>query len=248
MMSASQPDPTAASAPGGAVPRRVVASFVDEVAMAQAEVANAADAADNVAMNVRMVGAMLSQIQVGVQAAAEGTDASSAAAQRALAGVEETDKRIHHLAELGDEIGRIVKLITTIAKQTNMLALNAQIEAARAGSHGAGFAVVAAEVKALARESASAAREIESRIDAIKNATGQAAASMQQAHGGMVEVHRLVGSVAGSMAEQRGLVDSVGTYVDDAGKSVDEIAKTVGHSRDAIADAVGRARESLAGP
>src|SRR6185295_7574515 len=81
------------------------------------------------------------------------------------------------MAKLGSsssEVGEIVKVITSIAEQTNLLALNATIEAARAGEAGKGFAVVASEVKDLAQETAKATEEISSRIQTIQTDTSAA--------------------------------------------------------------------------
>ena len=225
-------------------PSPALRAFVDEVALAQGEVSSAAGSADGVVMNVRMVGAMIGQIQHGLQDAAAGTSASSTAAEKALSGVEATDARLRHLAELGEQIGMIVKVISNIAKQTNMLALNAQIEAARAGEQGRGFAVVAQEVKTLARETAGAAEEIDRRIEAIHHATEEAAESMRQTHESVVRVHGLVGTVATSVAEQKSLVDTVQTYVEEAAQSVEDIAKAITCSHDSLDAAVLRAREA----
>jgi methyl-accepting chemotaxis protein len=237
---------SAPNAPGAAPFESQLTQLVDEIAATQGEVSGAAMSADMVVMSVRMVGAMVSQIQVGIQDTARSTAASSDSAQKALDAVQLTDDRITHLAELGEQIGKILKTIAVIAKQTDMLALNAQIEAARAGDQGAGFAVVAQEVKALARASAISAKEIGRHIDAIRAATNSAAASMRVAHASMADTYARVGTAASSVAEQRSLIESIGSYVADAGNSVEEIARNVSHASDSLGGVVGRAREVLA--
>lgn len=225
---------------------RELRAFVDEATLAQVDASSAAASADGVVMNVRMVSAMMGQIIHGITDAHAGTTASAESSEKALAGVEATDVRIRHLAELGEQIGVIVKAITDIAKQTNMLALNAQIEAARAGNQGRGFAVVAQEVKSLARDTAKAADEIGERIDAIRQATSDAAESMRATKVEMVEVHGLVGRVATAVVEQQGLVEAVQTYMQEADASVEDIARTVARTNERLGVAVVSARECLA--
>ena len=87
---------------------------------------------------------------------------------------------ITNLNKKANEIQEIVSLITSFAEQTNLLALNASIEAARAGSHGAGFAVVAREVRKLAEESGKATTEIAALISQIKNETNMAVTVTEQ--------------------------------------------------------------------
>ena len=91
---------------------------------------------------------------------------SSRIAGEAVAQAKKTDSRINELSQAAGRIGDVVKLITAIAEQTNLLALNATIEAARAGEAGRGFAVVASEVKALASQTAKATEEIGTQIGA----------------------------------------------------------------------------------
>src|SRR6185369_8085820 len=93
---------------------------------------------------------------------------------RIRSNVQETAKKIKRLGESSQQIGEIVKLIDDIADQTNMLALNAAIQAAMAGEQGKGFSVVAEEVRRLAERSAGATREIASLVKSIQDDTAEA--------------------------------------------------------------------------
>ncbi|SCZ38388.1 methyl-accepting chemotaxis protein [Pseudomonas sp. LAIL14HWK12:I2] len=96
--------------------------------------------------------------------------------------VQNTAQMIEGLAEQGRDIGKVLDVIRAIAEQTNLLALNAAIEAARAGEAGRGFAVVADEVRALAHRTAQSTQEIEKMVAGIQNGTGEAVSSMQQSN------------------------------------------------------------------
>src|SRR5262249_33499455 len=104
---------------------------------------------------------------------------SSRLAADAVSEAERTSFTIDEMATVAKEIGRVTELITAIAGQTNLLALNATIEAARAGEAGRGFAVVAQEVKALAAQTANATQEINSKIEAMRNATTRSVAAIE---------------------------------------------------------------------
>ncbi|KQV21966.1 chemotaxis protein [Pseudomonas sp. Root329] len=119
------------------------------------------------------------------QAAREGRDRvveTVGAIQTMTHDVQNTSVMIEGLATQGRDIGKVLDVIRAIAEQTNLLALNAAIEAARAGEAGRGFAVVADEVRALAHRTAQSTQEIEKMVAGIQNGTGHAVASMQQSN------------------------------------------------------------------
>ena len=119
------------------------------------------------------------------QAAREGRDRvveTVGAIQTMTQDVQNTSVMIEGLAAQGRDIGKVLDVIRAIAEQTNLLALNAAIEAARAGEAGRGFAVVADEVRALAHRTAQSTQEIEKMVAGIQNGTGEAVNSMQQSN------------------------------------------------------------------
>jgi twitching motility protein PilJ len=111
--------------------------------------------------------------------------------------IQETSKRIKRLGESSQEIGDIVGLITEIADQTNILALNAAIQASTAGDAGRGFAVVADEVQRLAERAGNATKQIEGLVNTIQADTNEAVKSMEMSTAGVVS--------GASMAEESGV-------------------------------------------
>ncbi len=106
---------------------------------------------------------------------------STTGMERVRSATEELATRVHDLGKRSAQIGAIVETIDDIASQTNLLALNAAIEAARAGEHGKGFAVVADEVRKLAERSSGATREIRDMIRLVQSGAGEAVDAMKQA-------------------------------------------------------------------
>ncbi|WVM90976.1 methyl-accepting chemotaxis protein [Halopseudomonas pachastrellae] len=113
-------------------------------------------------------------------AAADVVSATMSDLRRLAADVEEAAGVINNLEQDTDKIGGVLSVIEGIAEQTNLLALNAAIEAARAGEQGRGFAVVADEVRALAARTQDSTRDIQQMIQKLQSGTGQAVAVMQR--------------------------------------------------------------------
>ncbi|HEY1103250.1 MAG TPA: methyl-accepting chemotaxis protein [Burkholderiaceae bacterium] len=115
--------------------------------------------------------------------------------------IQETSKRIKRLGESSQEIGEITELISDITEQTNVLALNAAIQAASAGDAGRGFSVVAEEVQRLAERSSDAARQIAALVKAIQTDTQDAVAAMERSTRGVVEGARLSDNAGSALTE-----------------------------------------------
>ena len=115
--------------------------------------------------------------------------------------IQDTSKRIKRLGESSQEIGEITELISDITEQTNVLALNAAIQAASAGEAGRGFSVVAEEVQRLAERSADATRQIAALVKAIQTDTQDAVAAMERSTQGVVEGARLSDSAGTALTE-----------------------------------------------
>ena len=115
--------------------------------------------------------------------------------------IQETAKRIKRLCESSQEIGEITELISDITEQTNVLALNAAIQAASAGEAGRGFSVVAEEVQRLAERSGDATRQIAAIVRAIQTDTQDAVAAMERSTQGVVEGARLSDAAGSALAD-----------------------------------------------
>ena len=135
--------------------------------------------------------------------------------------IQETSKRIKRLGESSQEIGEIVELIDDIADQTNILALNAAMQAAMAGEAGRGFAVVADEVQGLAERSSNATKQIEALVRTIQADTNEAVSSMEASTAGVVEGATLAENAGDALRE----IENVSTYIADLTRRIADSAQ-----------------------
>ncbi|MEQ4256393.1 methyl-accepting chemotaxis protein [Pseudomonas syringae] len=171
--------------------------------------------ADNMGNTERLAQDNAQQTRIGRTSMEE----ASSSLQQIATSLSSTAKVIDTLGQRSQEIGSIVGVITSIADQTNLLALNAAIEAARAGEQGRGFAVVADEVRSLASRTREATDEISGMIASIQQETGNAISTMQQGNTLMQEGLSLNAKVASALAQ------------------IDEQSRSAGHQFAAITTA-----------
>jgi methyl-accepting chemotaxis protein len=167
------------------------------------------------------------------QAAREGRDRvveTVGAIQTMTQDVQNTSVLIEGLATQGRDIGKVLDVIRAIAEQTNLLALNAAIEAARAGEAGRGFAVVADEVRALAHRTAQSTQEIEKMVAGIQNGTGEAVQSMQQSNQrtqNTLEMARAAGVALEQITQSISLINERNLVIASASEEQAQVSREV---------------------
>ncbi|OTG93098.1 methyl-accepting chemotaxis protein [Acinetobacter sp. ANC 3832] len=143
--------------------------------------------------------------------------------------IQETSKRIKRLGESSQEIGNIVSLINDIADQTNILALNAAIQASMAGEAGRGFAVVADEVQRLAERSASATKQIETLVKTIQTDTNEAVISMEQTTSEVVRGANLAKDAGVALDEIQSVSNNLAKLIASISESAKLQSASAGH-------------------
>jgi len=140
---------------------------------------------------------------------------------------ESTNQIIGKLGDSSQKIGKVVKLITSIAQQTNLLALNATIEAARAGEAGKGFAVVANEVKELAKQTAKATDEIGAQIDAIQADTKTSVQAIADITKIINQIATISATVAAATEEQSSTTNDISRNVSEVAQGTKDIGRNI---------------------
>ena len=196
-----------------------------EQTAAQASVVSAAS--EEVSMNVSVVATGSEEMLASIREISKSANESARVAKNAVNVAEVTNQTIAKLGESSIEIGKVIKVITSIAQQTNLLALNATIEAARAGEAGKGFAVVANEVKELAKETAKATEEIGQKIDAIQADTKGAIQAIAEIGTIINQINDISSTIASAVEEQTATTNEIGRNISEAAKGAGEIARNI---------------------
>ncbi|MCI3946370.1 methyl-accepting chemotaxis protein [Pseudomonas syringae] len=159
---------------------RTIQRQSNEIEMAATAVNQMSAAVEEVASNAASASEVTSQSSTAAMAGRAQVDETVTAINLMVSKVQVTSTEVQGLAAMATDISKVLDVIRAIAEQTNLLALNAAIEAARAGEAGRGFAVVADEVRALAHRTQQSTREIEQMVSSIQTGTGNAVTAMEQ--------------------------------------------------------------------
>ena len=218
---------------------------VDDIGTSSRRMAQSADesrqsvnaisvAATQASTNVHSAAGATQQIFSSIGVISRQVQEASAIAVTATSEAQATNQRMAALMVSAGEVGAVIDLITEIASQTNLLAINASIEAARAGDVGKGFAVVAAEVKNLANQTALATGDIAAKIGAIQKSTQQAVQAIERITGIIANINAIQARIGDLVSEQEVATAAILRNVADASQgtvdvsvSIQAVAKTV---------------------
>lgn len=196
-----------------------------EETAAQANVVAAAS--EQVSKNVATVASSAEEMSASVREIAKNANDAAKVATEAVKVADDTNRTVAKLGESSVEIGKVIKVITSIAQQTNLLALNATIEAARAGEAGKGFAVVANEVKELAKQTATATEDISQKIEAIQNDTKGAVVAIDRIGKIINQINDIQNTIASAVEEQTATTNEIARNAAEAAKGSNEISKNI---------------------
>ncbi len=216
----------------------------------QATAMHLAEASEHQAQEIAGASAAINEMAVSIDQVSANAAESSAVAERSVAiankgnevvhntitgmdnireQIQDTSKRIKRLGESSQEIGDIVSLINDIADQTNILALNAAIQASMAGDAGRGFAVVADEVQRLAERSSAATKQIEALVKTIQTDTNEAVISMEQTTSEVVRGARLAQDAGVALEEIEKVSKSLAALIQNISNAARQQASSAGH-------------------
>ena len=217
------------------------------------EVNDIAAATEEITASLETLSAATDEMRATIVSVSDNASQAAHGADDAVEVAQQTTATVEQLARSSAEIGGVVRLIAGIAEQTNILALNASIAAARAGDAGQGFAVVATEVKHLAEQTAAATADISKRIEATQVDSSNAASAVEEISHTIERINDLQSEIAESIADQRTTTEEMSNNLTEAADAslgiaenmarIAELTQTATAQAAAAAEAAGSTRD-----
>ncbi len=225
---------------------KVVGGVASAAGQLQRTAGSMSDMADQTSTQSQLVSQSIAQASSGATAAAAASDEfamsigeisrqashSAELARAANDTAKGADETILALSRSADQVGQIVELIQSIAKRTNLLALNASIEAARGGEAGRGFAVVASEVKELAAQTSRATEDVAAQIRTMQGSTNDSVKALKAVTDQIAEIELTATSIASAVDQQSVAGQDLARSIDVAAKASGEVAQHVSQVRE----------------
>lgn len=205
-----------------------------------------AAASEEASMNVETVAAASEEMTNSIAEVSQRIGQSANMTDNAARGAQETTQTVAKLATSAQTIGEVISMISAIAEQTNLLALNATIEAARAGEAGKGFAVVASEVKSLANQTAKATEDISAQITGMQGETDAVVEAITKIGGMIGELNTTSSSIAAAVEEQHSATQEIARNTQQAADGTREVSSNISEVSSAVQETGQAANEVLA--
>ncbi len=195
-----------------------------------ANIISVAAASEQAATNMSMVASSAEEMSATINEVAQNSEKARTISGQAVSHVHQTCAKIDALGVAATAIGKVTEIITDISAQTNLLALNATIEAARAGEAGIGFAVVANEIKELAKQTAEATLDIKNQVSGIQRSTGETVDEIGRIQQVIEQVNDTVATIATAVEEQSVTTKEIAENVGQASHGIQSVNESIAQS------------------